>query len=772
MSPSILITQCLQNDFVKPLARHEPLPNALHIGHAESRRLMGSNAEQGPVARFLQWAYAEHEQTLQIVHILDWHDPDDPKQKQHLSHFGEHCIAGSAGAALAVETPTGRQVRRVTSTTLNDFVATDLSDELEQAMNDGALQRVGIVGVWTEAKVTFLAYELLTRYPQLELGVCSALTASSSVAQHHHAIEQLHRVLGVRVFSSAGRFADWLAGKNVHLPLPGVRKNQPKFVMTKGAEPEGLDAELLRYLFRDCREVSLSILDGGFSGNLVLGATGTDLDGHRQAPHVVKIGPQEAIGQERAHFERVEPVLGNCAPQLADFADFGDRGGLKYRYASLGGGFSTTFQKKYCAGIDLEEIERILNTVFGEQLGRLYAAAQSEHCNLFELYGFDEKWAAAVRTSVESVLGRPAAGETLDVAASLPGVYNVCRFYETDLARLPRDKCHSTRMAYAHGDLNGANIILDEAGNVWLIDFFHTRRTHVLIDLIKLENDLQYIFTPLASEEDLADACRLTDHLLSLPDLGKPPVPTDWSSLHPATQRAWETICRLRAFYPGLVDTDRSTLQLLVGQLRYAVHTLSFDEPSPLQLRWALYAAGRLAEAVVDTQSSNRVLRLDWLDEQWTAPGRLAMTILPGRRDMRRDLMADLDVLAYENVTHLVCLLSDDELSFYGVGNLLGECRARGIDVMQLPIRDQAVASTAQMASLCQRMRDALSTGARIVVHCVGGLGRTGTVVACLLQDSMDAEAAIAEVRRVRSPRAIESEVQLHQVRSWSRRDA
>ena len=29
-------------------------------------------------------------------------------------------------------------------------------------------------------------------------------------------------------------------------------------------------------------------------------------------------------------------------------------------------------------------------------------------------------------------------------------------------------------MAWVHGDLNGANIILDAQGNVWLIDFFHT----------------------------------------------------------------------------------------------------------------------------------------------------------------------------------------------------------------------------------------------------------------------------------------------------------
>ena len=39
----VLITQCLQNDFVKPLAPYTPLPNLLHVGHEEARRLMGDD---------------------------------------------------------------------------------------------------------------------------------------------------------------------------------------------------------------------------------------------------------------------------------------------------------------------------------------------------------------------------------------------------------------------------------------------------------------------------------------------------------------------------------------------------------------------------------------------------------------------------------------------------------------------------------------------------------------------------------------------------------
>jgi thiamine kinase-like enzyme len=41
-------------------------------------------------------------------------------------------------------------------------------------------------------------------------------------------------------------------------------------------------------------------------------------------------------------------------------------------------------------------------------------------------------------------------------------------------------------LSYVHGDLNGKNMILDAQNNVWLIDFFHTHRGHVLKDLLKI----------------------------------------------------------------------------------------------------------------------------------------------------------------------------------------------------------------------------------------------------------------------------------------------
>jgi len=123
----VLITQCLQNDFVKPLTPYTPLPNLLHVGHDEARRLMGDDPAQGPVARFLAWALAQPDDRLRVVHIRDWHDPADPAQREHLAHFGHHCLRGTDGAAFAFPAlpAANKQVVTIDGDALNDFLHSD-----------------------------------------------------------------------------------------------------------------------------------------------------------------------------------------------------------------------------------------------------------------------------------------------------------------------------------------------------------------------------------------------------------------------------------------------------------------------------------------------------------------------------------------------------------------------------------------------------------------------------------------------------------------------
>jgi protein tyrosine phosphatase (PTP) superfamily phosphohydrolase (DUF442 family) len=523
----------------------------------------------------------------------------------------------------------------------------------------------------------------------------------------------------------------------------------------------------MRALFRNSRDVEREERGVCFSGNAVLRARSVDLFGREEVPHVVKVGPREAMGAERAAFERIEDVLGNCAPRIADFADSQDRGALKYRYASMTGSGGRTFQRAFMEGLPLPEVERVLRTVFEEQLGRLYHAALWERCDLLEHYGFAPEWAPGIRRRVDS-LDLRGDRERVEVIEGV-SVAHPALFYEQVLGRGARAGAGCWQ-AWVHGDLNGANILLDDHDNVWLIDFFHTRRAHVLMDLIKLENDLLYLFTPVEDEATLRRALDITDALLEPTDL-RTPLPG--AAPHPHFARSWSMLKVLRSFYGDLIQSDRSCLQLWVAQLRYAAHTLGFDEANALQRRWALYTASRAADRIAEWISLEHRLRVDWLPGEDTAPGRVGLTLLPGRRDRGRVLGEDLTSLREDGVERVLVLVPQDELASYGVPELLPAMREAGLEVLHLPIVDQEACSLDAAAEAVEFLERGLAEGAQILVHCVGGLGRSGMIAAALLvHRGASPEQAIETVRAARSPRAIETKVQAELVRRYAERAA
>src|SRR5215468_201401 len=65
---TVLITQCLQRDFVDPIGPHDPLPNLLHVGYSESTRLLGPEPAAGPLAQLIDWARGLPSDAIDLVH--------------------------------------------------------------------------------------------------------------------------------------------------------------------------------------------------------------------------------------------------------------------------------------------------------------------------------------------------------------------------------------------------------------------------------------------------------------------------------------------------------------------------------------------------------------------------------------------------------------------------------------------------------------------------------------------------------------------------------
>lgn len=775
---AILFTQCLQNDFTALLDKYDPLPNSLHIGYSEANRLLGEMMEEGPIFSLLDWAYETDPKRLKLIHIRDWHDAKIKSQEDHLTQFGNHCLKDTKGAEFVFQKWTEENPNRavvVDASGLNDFVDTNLESILSPYK--GKSIKIGITGVWTEAKVTFLAYDLKTRYPEFEIGVCSALTASSSLSMHFIALDQLKQILGVKIFSSIGAFTEFLTGSQPNLEKKistNSRISSDKLKLDPNYPISKTDNQILLYLFRDCKEAEFKTLDGGFSGNVVLKSKSTDHLGHLQVPCVVKIGERDLIAKERTAFERIQEVLGNNAPSIVDFCELENRGAIKYRYAAMLDGNVRTFQKVYASMTDGTGLDRIIDTVFGEQLGRLFEAASTEKLNLLEYYDFQPKYAKSVRSRVESLLGVPQTGQEIEIVPgySLP---NPCIFYEKDLLELKEYNAITHNTSYVHGDLNGANIIVDGQDNVWMIDFFHTHRGHIIRDLLKLENDVLFIFCKIESEAEWKEAIQLTDFLHNQEDLGielklEPPTFINNEKL----RKAYRVIAKLRSYYPRLVKLDRDPYQMHVGALRYAMHTLSFDESNEWQRKWALYVGSKLITKIKEFIQKSKVLRIDYLkpitDEKLDI-SLIGLTILPGRKDRARILSDDLKTIQREGIYHILSLITEQEYVDYGVTDLKSELIQNEIQQKQVPILDQRVPSFAQMKEILEWMDEALSKGHKVLIHCVGGLGRSGTVAAAYLiwKHGLDSKSAIQKVRESRSERAVESLEQIRFLELWEK---
>ena len=91
-----------------------------------------------------------------------------------------------------------------------------------------------------------------------------------------------------------------------------------------------------------------------------------------------------------------------------------------------------------------------------------------------------------------------------------------------------------------------------------------------------------------------------------------------------------------------------------------------------------------------------------------------------------------------------------------------------GLEQVHLPTRDFRPPSPEALRRGVDVIEQALAKGQRVAVHCGGGRGRAGTLLACLLVTRGErADEAIAHVRRLR-PGAVETTGQVNAVRAFA----
>jgi len=167
----------------------------------------------------------------------------------------------------------------------------------------------------------------------------------------------------------------------------------------------------------------------------------------------------------------------------------------------------------------------------------------------------------------------------------------------------------------------------------------------------------------------------------------------------------------------------------------------------------------------------------------WVVPGKLLAGYYPGDPD-RDGTLAKLGALLDTGIRAFIDLTEEMEFNRWGMGLVPYEKDLRqvaddkgipGVSYCRMPIPDLGVRTKEAMREILDTIDREMDNGRPVYVHCLGGIGRTGTVVGCWLarHGVASAEAVldrIAELRRgdpsaeVPSP---ETRQQRNFVRHW-----
>jgi ADP-ribosyl-[dinitrogen reductase] hydrolase len=158
------------------------------------------------------------------------------------------------------------------------------------------------------------------------------------------------------------------------------------------------------------------------------------------------------------------------------------------------------------------------------------------------------------------------------------------------------------------------------------------------------------------------------------------------------------------------------------------------------------------AEAGTSAPLTPRWVADPTLHAWWVEPGRVLAGEYPGDPDAAK-IAGKVDLLLDAGVRTIVDLTTpEDRLTPYAP-MLDRAARMRGLTVERIaaPIPDMGVLPDRDYDPILHRIRAAASSSA-VYVHCWGGIGRTGTVVGCLLVDGgLSGPAAIARIEQLRA---------------------
>lgn len=208
-------------------------------------------------------------------------------------------------------------------------------------------------------------------------------------------------------------------------------------------------------------------------------------------PCIVKLARARKAKIEIENYEKFidERLVGRYCAEIKDSCILWDIGGVKFSYI---GSHARPFSDFYKSE-PMEKIKPCLERFFKETWSSNFEKATTEkNISLFEKYCevWERDW---YETRVKKLkflnlakVVPPSIWEKIQIVNPIEWLISrVAENGDQDASRV-----EETKIAITHGDLHGDNLLVDDTGNAWAIDFERSGYGHILQDFVELEADI------------------------------------------------------------------------------------------------------------------------------------------------------------------------------------------------------------------------------------------------------------------------------------------
>ncbi|MEW6618945.1 MAG: response regulator [bacterium] len=345
--------------------------------------------------------------------------------------------------------------------------------------------------------------------------------------------------------------------------------------------------EIFKRLFYKEHKIIISVLSSkGYSGTGVVWVTPGRSDQGVGAPLVVKFGGRKAIETEERNYDNyVAPYLTRRCTKRGEVVYTQNFGGIGYTLVGRTLKDICDFRTYYGKN-DKVNITRVLKDLFKETCELWYRnKGNPQDLNLKESYkkqlGCDQK---DLDDALKKIFSEYKGKHLINFSGLEKDFINPVVWLKDKLFSFPTYRCCT------HGDLNGKNILVDEDGHTWLIDFFRTGYGHILRDFVELEADIKFNYLETSNIETLYE---FEKSLVSPEQFDEP---YSFKSPIEELNKAFAVIQDLRNLAHSFVQPCNNIYEYYIGLLYHTINMIRYPNIKKERLRHALLSSSLICE--------------------------------------------------------------------------------------------------------------------------------------------------------------------------------